>query len=395
MRRARPSCACAPSSVLLSLGLSACALSFWSGTLYGRRQAPGGGVGDLTGLALDVPCSWPADVRPLSGQEWLDVAILEVQLPFTPAPVRVRATRRLGAPYAHAEFWHMAQAGIWEPATMRIIRAVLRARPGAMLDVGGWVGATALAGAAWATRVVALEPDPRAFAELLENVRLNAGRAGLAAVSPLRLCLGAASGDVEMSGPAPLGSSMSRVRGAARVPAVAASEANWGSAPLISWRATCVSPAALAARAGLAPEAVALIKVDTEGAEAALLPALARWAAGAPHRPALLVEVHAGFWAAGDGAAAARDAVAAALATYAFTYRSPRAQTGPADFERFDARAAAAAGAICIEEFCAVLASDEPIDWHADAAEIAAFDFPQRAEAFWVEASKPAAENKA
>lgn len=382
-----------PALALAALAaLCACALSFWGGTRYARLLAGGGGeaagaAGDLArGLPLDAPCAWPADVRPLAGQEWLDVPQLAVQLPFTPAPASVRATRRPGAAYAHMEFWRMAEAGIWEPATFRVLRTVLRARRGALLDIGGWIGATALAGAAWATRVVALEPDPRAFSELLENVRLNARAAHLAPVTPLRLCLGAESGEVDMAGPAPLGSSMSRVRGAARLPASAADERNWGTAPIVSWRATCLSPAALAARTGLAVADVALVKVDTEGAEAALLPALLRWAAHAPRRPAILVEIHEPFWQ-GDGAAARR-AVASALGEYAHVYRTARASTGPAALERFDVRAAAAAGAICFEEFCTVLATDEPVDWEADAAAVAAVPFAEMAAAFWTAAAK-------
>ena len=311
---------------------------------------------------------------------------LTVQLPYTPSPVIVRAMRRPGAPYAHMEFWRAAEAGIWEPDTFRVLRAVLRTRRGAMVDVGGWVGATALAGAAWATRVVALEPDPRAFAELLENVRLNAPNPGLALVTPLRLCLRATSGEVTMTGPAPLGSSMSRVRGLARLPSAAADEPNWGSAPLVDWRVSCVSPAALAARTGLEPADVALVKVDTEGAEADLLPALLRWMAGAPRRPALFVEVHQPFWESDSDVV--RGAFAAALAAYAYTYRTPRSANGPAALELFDVRAAAAAGTFCHEEFCCVLATDEPVDWAAGDAEVTSKSFAALADAFWLALDK-------
>lgn len=387
-----------PALALAALaGLCACALSFYVGTRYARQPSASGGggacegaaaAGDLSrGLPLDAPCAWPADVRPLAGQEWLDVAQLAVRLPFMPASVTVRAARRPGAPFAHAEFWRLAEAGGWEPETFRVLRTVLRARRGALLDVGGWIGATALAGAAWATRVVALEPDPRAFAELLENARLNARAAGLAPVTPLRLCLAAELGEVDMAGPAPLGSSMSRVRGAARQPAAAADEPHWGAAPIVRWRATCLSPDALAARTGLAAADVALVKVDAEGAEAALLPALVRWAARAPRRPAILVELHAPFWQ-GD-AAAARGAVADALGEYAHAYRTPRAApAGAHALERFDVRAAAAAGAICEEGFCAVLASDDAVDWEADAAAVAAEPLEEMAAAFWAAAAR-------
>ena len=141
-------------------------------------------------------------------------------------------------------------------------------------------------------------------------------------------------------------------------------------------------------RASASPPPTSLVKVDTEGAEAALLPALVGWLADAPRRPALFVEVHAPFWPSGAADAKALAAVVEALASYAHTYRTPRASVGPADLERFDARAAAAAGALCHNEFCAVLATDEPIDFAADAAEIAAIPFATMEEAFWVAQSK-------
>lgn len=337
-----------------------------------RAGAPAARAGD----PLVDACEWDAAVRPLDGQEWIDATILPLMHPLLPAGAagaRVYATKRQGASYGpHREFWETVADGTWEPDTFRLIRAVHTRRPGgAHLDVGAWVGPTSLFAAHFAARVVALEPDPRAFSELLGNFRLNAALAARATL--LRHCLAPRGGRVDMTGPAPLGSSMSRVHGAARVPAAAGKEENWGPR-MASWPAECSTPAALAARAGLRAAEIALIKVDVEGAEAALLPAIAAWLAaalpaGAP-RPTLLVELHRTFWP--DAGADARR-VADALATWPFLYRSvegaQRHKAGTSDFQTFDPVAAVArSGFVCEEDYCMVLATGEAFDWATDRA---------------------------
>jgi len=165
---------------------------------------------------------------------------------------------------------------------------------------------------------------------------------------------------------------MSRVGGAARVPAAAAAEPNWGK-NMASWPAECATPADVARRAALSREDFALVKVDTEGAEVGVLAALAAWLDGAARRPALIVELHRTFWSA--PAADAR-AVAAALGAWKYCYRSAddarRHKVGVTDFVPLDAAGAVArTGTVCAEEYCEVLCTDEPFDWAADGALLA------------------------
>lgn len=69
-------------------------------------------------------------------------------------------------------FWERASCGDWEPDTFRAFDRYVT--PGtSVIDIGAWIGPTSLYAAHTARRVVAFEPDPRAFEELQRNVALN------------------------------------------------------------------------------------------------------------------------------------------------------------------------------------------------------------------------------
>ena len=62
-------------------------------------------------------------------------------------------------------FWNKVEAGLWEPETLALIDQQIT--PGTtFLDLGAWVGPTALYAAARGARVIALEADPVALAQL-------------------------------------------------------------------------------------------------------------------------------------------------------------------------------------------------------------------------------------
>lgn len=306
------------------------ALAFTAGHAYASSSQRS------TGAAVDPAvdaCAWPAAFRPLQGQEWLDAAVIDFSHPLLPtgSVARVYATKRAGASYApHREFWATVADGTWEPTTFRIMRGILggsavgRGRGGTHWDIGGWVGPTTLFAAHYASRVVALEPDPRAFSELLGNVRLNAPLAAAARVAPYRHCLAARDGRVEMTGPVPAGT-----------------EKNWG-ARMASWDAECSTPATFAARAGLAREELRMVKVDVEGAEAVIVPLLVEWLGDLRRRPAILVELHTQMW--DDPVAHAN--IAAALATFEFVYISGRL-VAPRRARPADVRALRPRGGVC------------------------------------------------
>lgn len=72
----------------------------------------------------------------------------------------------------HNWFWDVFAKGTWEPGTFRVFdRFVVEGKP--MLDIGAWIGPTALYAAKQASEVFAFEPDPIAFFELVQNLALN------------------------------------------------------------------------------------------------------------------------------------------------------------------------------------------------------------------------------
>lgn len=69
-------------------------------------------------------------------------------------------------------FWKIFADGSWEPGTFRIFDAFLE-KDKPMLDIGAWIGPTALYAASRAKQVFAFEPDPTAFFSLIRNIELN------------------------------------------------------------------------------------------------------------------------------------------------------------------------------------------------------------------------------
>lgn len=69
-------------------------------------------------------------------------------------------------------FWKTFADGSWEPGTFRIFDKFLDPeRP--MLDIGAWIGPMSLYASKRAKQVFAFEPDPVAYASLIQNLALN------------------------------------------------------------------------------------------------------------------------------------------------------------------------------------------------------------------------------
>lgn len=73
---------------------------------------------------------------------------------------------------AHATFWERVNRGAWEPQTFELFDRHISPET-TVLDIGGWIGPTALYAAHRAKRVFAFEPDPVAFAVLRANRDAN------------------------------------------------------------------------------------------------------------------------------------------------------------------------------------------------------------------------------
>lgn len=82
-------------------------------------------------------------------------------------------TARAAAREAYSRrFWDQVSAGDWEPETFAFLGP--RLGPGVLLlDIGAWIGPIALFAARRGARVIALEPDPTAWAELSATAAAN------------------------------------------------------------------------------------------------------------------------------------------------------------------------------------------------------------------------------
>ncbi len=175
-------------------------------------------------------------------------------------PPQPRAVARLGRAFTvdaarEGLFWGRFARGEWEPETLDMLGRLTA--PGVQLiDLGAWVGPTALFAAAGGAEVVAVEPDPVALRWLRRNCALNPDLAARIRVFDRVLT--------------PEG-------GVARFGANRGAGGNSMSSTLhaemaTQWVLPAATPAELADFAGRAARRV--VKLDIEGGEYAALPAL-------------------------------------------------------------------------------------------------------------------------
>lgn len=101
-----------------------------------------------------------------------------------------------------ASFWKHAATGAWEDNTFRFVQA--HVKPGVtFIDIGAWIGPIALAASSAGAKVIALEPDPAAREELIENVAMNK-----ADVEILAAAIDIEPGTLKLYAPAGLGESV-------------------------------------------------------------------------------------------------------------------------------------------------------------------------------------------
>ena len=207
-----------------------------------------------------------------------------------------------------AAFWRRVESGEWEPDTLDALARCLR-RGAVFVDAGAWVGATTLFAAARGAHVYCIEPDPAAYERLLANLRLNS----VANVHPLHAALGAKNARVPLACARGLGKSMTRVQ-----PAAAPEDAQ-------AW-ALALTPARFMEWWGI--EKIDLLKIDIEGGEFDLAPALAEILPRA--KPAIHLSLHAPFFP--EKIRREKLAVIAGLAgRYAFCYDGALRGISPED----------------------------------------------------------------
>lgn len=198
---------------------------------------------------------------------------------------------------AQPSFWQRLREGHWEPGLLRFLAARLGPST-TLLDLGAWVGPVSLLAAACGARVIAVEADPVALDQFEANRAANPELAARIAVLPVAIAPRA--GVIAMGARRKAGDSMSSLLLA--------------DAPG-AWPVRAVTPADLSVLCTQAPDLV--IKLDIEGGEYDLLPAMAPLLAARPGgpEPDLVVSFHRRELIAARGERAAIDATQAALAS--------------------------------------------------------------------------------
>lgn len=177
---------------------------------------------------------------------------------------------------SHASFWDRVNAGTWEPETFDFFDRFIT-RDTTVLDIGGWIGPTAIYAAHRAKQVYAFEPDPVAFGVLAANHAANPGLTNLELVNA---AVATEEGEAAMGSRGAAGDSMSSLL-------FAESTTHWSIRTVRLDRF-------LRARGVDGP---LFVKLDVEGFEYALLPALLEQLAG--YRYTALVSLHPSFvWSA-------------------------------------------------------------------------------------------------
>lgn len=169
--------------------------------------------------------------------------------------VTVRNARFQVTEDQYAAFWPLLSSGQWEPATFDVFDRCIT-KDTSVLDVGGWIGATALYAATRGRQVFAFEPDPVAFDRLRANINANPHLMNIEAIQAF---VSDEPGEVRMGSRNKIGDSGSSIL-------FARGENSW-SVPAIRLDQFI--------RSRGVPDPL-FIKVDIEGAEYRVLPAMLR-----------------------------------------------------------------------------------------------------------------------
>jgi FkbM family methyltransferase len=172
-------------------------------------------------------------------------------------------------------FWDRVESGDWEPLTYDVLDRFLDPRH-SYVDVGAWIGPTLLYGAQLARHCYALEPDPVAFARLQQNLLLNPSFAERVTLSPC--CI------TPVSGPIKIGNKTSPIGGDSM------SSLLFAAGP-VNWRVLGVTLDSFAAEHGIRD--CSLLKIDIEGGEFEVLPAIADYLM--KYRPTVYLALHPRF----------------------------------------------------------------------------------------------------
>jgi FkbM family methyltransferase len=180
----------------------------------------------------------------------------------------------------HPEFWNDFASGRWEPETFALFDHYLD--PATVhVDIGAWIGPTVLYAATRARQVIGFEPDPVAFAALQLTARSNPHLAPMAVHG---VAIAREAGNLSMGSKDKPGDSMSSCLFA-------------GGA--VSWQAQARRLEEF--EPDWPTAAPVFLKIDIEGGEYELLPALADFIRR--RRPTIYLSLHSHFFLGGSTSA--------------------------------------------------------------------------------------------
>jgi len=242
------------------------------------------------------------------------------------------------------DFWNRVNNRKWEHETLWILEYFLspaRHENAVYVDFGSWIGPTVLFAGQFAARVYSLEPDPLSFSTLNANVNLNpvvAARTNL-----YHECIAPKTGDIEFSGS---GESNTRMSGTLDTKFLKAGT---------RWTVKCRTLPQFLQDERVDMANLRLIKMDTEGTELWLLPALRPWleGLGKGKKPAIWLSVHSPFWKDADKPEHEGKVQAAwdVLGLFEYVYDQDLKRIYPAKMK-----------ADLCPDFCTFLLSDEPYE---------------------------------
>ena len=189
-------------------------------------------------------------------------------------------------------WWWLAEFPQWEEETFEVLDVFLD-KTTTYIDVGAWVGATVLYGAARCKTVLGLEPDPAAWGMMLKNLELNKGLKNMCAINA---ALNDTDGPVALGGNGDMGNSETTmlVREPDYLHGVGVQRREPNAPDDIAWRSGTTAWVQ-----GLTIESLrehfpvddcGLLKIDIEGGEKYVLPALLPWLTTV--RPTVYLSLH-------------------------------------------------------------------------------------------------------
>jgi len=174
---------------------------------------------------------------------------------------------------SNKKFWDEVEQKNWEQNTFRIFKKFIK-KDSAYIDIGAWIGPTVLFGAHFAKKVYAVEPDPVAYRELVNNIELNDNLKDRIVV--FYGCIGNSNGKMKIGNPYSVGRSSS---------SLLFSESD------ASWEAESMTIDAFVKKYDI--DDCGFIKMDIEGGEFYVLKSMKNYLK--KNRPTLHLSLHGPF----------------------------------------------------------------------------------------------------